>query len=107
MGDGVRVITEDRTGNLWFGGYSGVSRYNGQEFLTFTTEDGLAQNNIWAIEEDRDGNLWFGTYGGGVSHYDGQVFTTLNTDDGLAHNIVWSILEDREGYLCLRPGVVA
>ena len=93
-------ILQDREGNLWFGTWAGgVSRYDGEQFVTFTTEDGLANNEVWSILEDQEGNLWFATWGGGVSRYDGEQFVTFAIEDGLANNEVWSILEDREGNL--------
>ena len=76
-----------------------MSRYDGQDFTTFTTEDGLAHNRVMSIFQDREGHLWFGTQFGGVSRYDGREFTRLTTEDGLAHNRVMSIFQDREGYL--------
>ena len=85
----VLSITEDKTGNLWFGTVGGgVSRYDGKSFSTFTTAQGLANNFVTSITEDKTGNLWFGTYGGGVSRYDGKSFSTFTTAQGLAHNIV-------------------
>jgi len=74
-------------------------RYNGAEFTTFTTEDGLALDEVSTILEDQAGNLWFGTYGGGVSRYDGEKFVTFTTQEGLAGNWVRDILQDREGQL--------
>jgi len=76
-----------------------VSRYDGSQFITFSQEDGLANNDVKAILEDREGHLWFGTRGGGVSRYDGKEFITFSMEDGLVHNTVWSIMEDRKGIL--------
>ena len=117
----VRAILEDREGHLWFGTEEGVSRYDAHrpdgayrcdrgEFVTFTTEDGLASNNVCVILEDREGRLWFGTWGGGMSRYDAHrpdgayrcdrgEFVTFTTEDGLASNNVLSISEDWEGHL--------
>ncbi len=96
----VNWITEDKSGNLWFGTYGGgVSKYDGKSFINFTTAQGLANNVVWGIAEDKTGNLWFGTDGGGVSRYDGKSFTTFNTAQGLANNIVWSIAVDKIGNL--------
>ena len=76
-----------------------MSRYDGEQFVTFTTEDGLADDDVHAITEDREGNLWFGTWTGGVSRYDGEWFVNFATQDGLADNNVHAITEDREGNL--------
>jgi len=98
---------EDRDGNLWFSTVlEGLIRYDGEEFVHFTTEDGLAANGIRSIDEDDDGTLWIGTTGG-VSLYDGESFTTL-TDYADApitytftelgdHRDVWDVLKDRRG----------
>jgi hypothetical protein len=95
----VRSIIEDRSGNLWFGTeLGGVTRYDGVNWLTFTTADGLADNIVLSILEGRSGNLWFGTYGG-VGRYDGVSWCMFTTVDGLAANSVQSIVEDRSGDL--------
>ena len=107
----ITDMLQDRDGNLWFGTEgAGVSRYDGEQFITFTTEDGLADNDVHSILEDRGGDLWFGTgrwfvtgrwvgTGCGVSRYDGEEFATFTTEDGLAGDQVMSIVEDREGHL--------
>jgi DNA-binding NtrC family response regulator/ligand-binding sensor domain-containing protein len=100
----VGPICEDKDGRLWFGTASfdlkgsGVSCYDGQNWATFSTKDGLANDNVLSILQSRDGALWFGTYDG-ASRYDGKEFTTFTTADGLAHNQVRSIIQDREGHL--------
>ena len=80
-----------------------VSRYDGQEFVTVTTLDGLAHNWVHSIMEDQKGHLWFGT-GGGVSRYDGQVFQTLSRRDGLVNDKVQGILQDRDGDVWFATG---
>jgi len=39
---------------------------------TYTTDDGLPNNEIRAIAEDSNGIKWFGTDGGGVARLDGE-----------------------------------
>ena len=61
-------VLEDKQGNLWLGtGGGGITRYNGNGFTHFTTEEGLVGNNIRPMWEDSRGHLWIGTLGGGVS----------------------------------------
>ena len=79
-----------------------MSRYDGETFVTFTDEDGLAHNMITSVLEDREGHFWFGTFGGGVSRYDGKTWTTLTEKDGLTKaSEIRHIYEDREGALWL------
>lgn len=66
---------------------------------TYTTDDGLALDNIACAIMDKTGNLWFGTLGGGVSRYDGHSFTNYTTAHGLPNNNVLSIAEDKKGNL--------
>ncbi len=87
LAGGVWDITEDRDGNLWFATANGAQRYDGTHWTTYTTEDGLASNEVRSIIQTRDGAMWFGTAGGnGISRFDGETWTTYTTDDGLASN---------------------
>ncbi len=73
----IWVIFQDHQDNFWFGSNgSGVYRYDGQNLKQFTSEDGLASNQIRGIQEDKTGNVFFDTPGG-VSKFDGTTFTTL------------------------------
>ena len=94
----ISALAQDGRGNVWIGtSGGGVSRYDGDNFTTFTTADGLAHNWVRALAQDGRGNVWIGTDGGGVSRYDGDNFTTFTTDDGLAHNVVTALLLDSDG----------
>jgi len=66
---------------------------------TYSTDNGLALDQIGCAIRDKTGNLWFATYGGGVSRYDGKSFTNFTTAKGLANNVVRSITEDKTGNL--------
>ncbi|MBI2506330.1 MAG: SpoIIE family protein phosphatase [Candidatus Latescibacteria bacterium] len=93
------TMLQDQKGNLWFGtAEKGVCRYDGVQFVYFTKEDGLADDQVIALGEDREGRLWFGTPQG-VSRFDGQTFATFTTADGLAGSYVATIAADREGNL--------
>jgi DNA-binding NtrC family response regulator/ligand-binding sensor domain-containing protein len=97
----VRTILEDRRGDLWFGILygGGLCRYDGQRLVTYTTADGLADNNVWSVFRDRHDQLWFGTLNGGISRFDGRSFHNYTTADGLVHDCVYAIAEDAQGDL--------
>lgn len=100
----VIAITQDSNGALWFGTYSGVSRYDGKEFVTFTREDGLAGGMVRAIYSDPDGTMWFGT-NSGVSRYSGGKFDKpLTVEDGLPNDMVGVIHRAPDGALWFGTG---
>ncbi len=67
---------QDRTGVFWIGTDAGVSRFNGETWTTFNTENsGLCDNKVNAIAVEKNNTIWFGT-DNGVSRYTGEVITT-------------------------------
>ena len=52
-------IIQDQKGYIWFGTDRGVVRYNGYEFKTFTTKEGLNSNVVFYLSEGPDGKIWF------------------------------------------------
>src|SRR5678816_939160 len=93
-------ILYDRSGNLWFAGESGVTRFDGKSYEVYTTDDGLANNYVNGIRQDHSGRLWF-TSGSGVSCYDGKKFTTFTKAQrqGLASDSIACITVDKSGKL--------
>ena len=96
--DWVNALTSDAQGNLWYGdGWEGggLSRLNliTREHLTFTVEDGLPDNNVYAIEPDADGGLWVGTDRGLARYRDGRV-EDLREKLGITTGAVWEIRRD-------------
>ncbi|HSP63782.1 MAG TPA: two-component regulator propeller domain-containing protein, partial [Pyrinomonadaceae bacterium] len=63
---------------------------------TYTTADGLAEDNVTRIVRDSRGFLWFCT-GEGLSKFDGYQFTNYSIDQGLPHRVVNDLLETRDG----------
>jgi len=86
----VLSIAIDSTGNKWFGTSEGISRFDGTDWTTYTTDDGLVCNFVNSIAIDSDGNIWFGT-NHGVSSLDGVNWTVYDKSDGLANDEVSSI----------------
>lgn len=89
----VRCGLQDKSGNIWFGTWEGVFRYDGKNFERIRS----CNNRIYSMLEDRNGVIWFGTVGGGVCRYDGKTFDNLATKDGLSSNTVYDIAQDKAG----------
>jgi ligand-binding sensor domain-containing protein len=99
--DVVYSITGGK-GDLWVGRQRGGLthlRDLGSSFSTetYTQNDGLAQNSVYAVHQNRDGSVWAGTLSAGVSNFHDGKFTTYTTQNGLASNSVASIAEGSDG----------
>ncbi|MDA3884509.1 MAG: triple tyrosine motif-containing protein [Candidatus Delongbacteria bacterium] len=70
----ICAIHEDSSGYMWFATMGGITRWDGINFLSFYTSDGLPASQIYDIFEDEDGKVYFPTYGGGsVEFKDGKM----------------------------------
>lgn len=92
----VSAIYQDSRGNLWTGGYGGLSKFDGYTFKNFSPHDGLLNYSVTAITEDDHGNIWIGTISG-VNKYDGTKFSSITTKQGLISNDITCILRDSKG----------
>jgi signal transduction histidine kinase/DNA-binding response OmpR family regulator/streptogramin lyase len=71
----IYALAQDRTGYLWIGTAEGLVRYDGTEFVTFTTKNGLAEDFVTKLYvQPSTGQLWVGHYQGSVSRWTGQRF---------------------------------
>ena len=67
-------ITQTRDGYIWAGTQSGLARFDGVGFTTFTpgNEPALPHLFVHALASDSSGALWIGTYAGMAVHRDGR-----------------------------------
>jgi signal transduction histidine kinase/ligand-binding sensor domain-containing protein/CheY-like chemotaxis protein len=90
IGQAVRAITEDQTGNLWVGTEGGgllkVDPSTGK-FKRYTTIEGLPSNSVLSILIDEQQNLWCSTYHG-LANFNTKTdhFTNYFASDGLQSN---------------------
>ncbi|MEM6645321.1 MAG: two-component regulator propeller domain-containing protein [Bacteroidota bacterium] len=68
--DAVYTVGLDANDHLWLGTAQGFSRFDGERFINYTTEEGLAgmESNAGGFMLDTDGSLWLGTMNG-LSNY--------------------------------------
>ncbi|MBN2416487.1 response regulator [bacterium] len=88
-GDEVLCLLEDMRGYIWIGTADGLhqlDKYTG-DFISYTTEDGLPNNLVYAIIEDFTGELWL-TTNTGLSRFNPETVTFRNYtfEDGLQSN---------------------
>jgi len=91
-------LLQDRQGYLWIGTSAGLCRYDGMEFITYTTSDGLAGNWVNALCEDHEERLWISTTQG-LSCCDGKEFTNYTAADGLPDNSTGDLCVDNQARL--------
>ncbi len=66
------------------------------QFKKYKTEEGLVNNETYAIMQDSKNRIWASTTGG-ISCFNGRTFKNYTMEDGLASNIAFSIFEDSKG----------
>jgi len=82
---GVQSIAQDADGYIWAGTLSGMARFDGVRFDTYTpvTSPGLPGPQIQAMRLDGDGRLWIATNKGLARYRDGR-FETVPIENPLA-----------------------
>ena len=68
--DKVRRIIEDREGNILIGtNENGLMIYKGEQFMSYGVQDGMVDDQVWAVYQDAQDRMWFGT-NAGISVFD-------------------------------------
>jgi signal transduction histidine kinase/ligand-binding sensor domain-containing protein len=98
------AVHEDRSGRVWVGYHSdGVVAFQDGKLRSYTTRDGLASNEIFAIRETRVGDLLILGRGGVSLLRNGRASTFIGRE-ALGIGNVYDILEDRGGRLWAAAG---
>ncbi len=87
----VYDIIQDQKGYLWIATDKGVCRFDGTNFITFTTKDGLSDNSVLRLSEDTKGRIWFVGYNRTLSYF--------YKDSIYQHRFNDAILEATQKYL--------
>lgn len=59
---------QDKEGRMWFGTDRGLVRFDGYDFKTFTTKDGLGSDVIFGFHKDLQHKIWWYSLGGGIGY---------------------------------------
>lgn len=90
-------IVQDNNGDLWFGTYSGISRYNGRDWISYSPYE-IGFSSVWRSTIDPSGNLWFGGYRSGLSKFDGTRWTRYSSiETGMQSKNVNALDADSQG----------
>jgi signal transduction histidine kinase/ligand-binding sensor domain-containing protein/CheY-like chemotaxis protein/AraC-like DNA-binding protein len=95
----ITGFAEDRAGNIWIGGGSGLNVINFEKKTTAyyaeSSENGLKESNTTELFLDSEGVIWLTTQNG-LHYFDEQdsVFVHFGEEDGLPSNFLVNILED-------------
>ncbi|MGN6421372.1 MAG: ligand-binding sensor domain-containing protein, partial [Pseudobacter sp.] len=76
----VYCMVQDNEGFIWFGTETGVSRFDGTHFKTFTTADGLPDNAILRIFADTKGRVWMMPFKNTLCYFYKGKFHTQEND---------------------------
>lgn len=100
----ISAIADDADNNIWVGTDYGVSVYDGTNFTTYTTTDGLGNDRINHIAQAPNGDIWFGEFSG-ASVYNGSTFTAYNTSNGLPFGGINYVDFDSNGDIYMASGL--
>jgi len=94
----VYDITQDTRGYVWLGTESGVSRFDGNRFLNFSPNDGLATGSCRTLYLDKNQVLWVGHTSGAISYFKDNTFIRHPLSDDLTGDVT-DIFQDAQGNL--------
>lgn len=113
----VRGFAEDNFGNIWFGTFTGLNKYNprSNRFYRYTHTSmpgSLSHSSVFPVYKDKQGSIWLGTYYGGVNYFNPEMdlFTMYSSDatrnDCLSYPFVGHMVEDKDQniWICTEGG---
>ena len=95
----ANAIVQSEDGFIWIGGYSGLIRYDGNEFYRFPATTGIS--SVVCLFMDSLSRLWIGTNDNGAALFENGEFKFYGRKDGLRSSSVRSIAEDNDGNIII------
>ena len=75
----ANTVVQTDDGYIWIGSYGGLIRYDGSNFLNFSTDGSISSSSIRSLFVDSKGRLWIGTNDAGVYLYADGEFTLIQS----------------------------
>ncbi len=95
----VFAVYGDADGRVWVGAAGQLFRFDGKNWMSFSSSAGGPQATVRAFASTRDGALWMGTNGGGLTRYSEGAFTRVTHAEGLPSDLIRSLYQDADGLL--------
>lgn len=91
----ANAIAQTPDGFIWIGGYSGLTRYDGNTFKRYDSTTGI--DSVVSLFVDSKSRLWIGTNENGVAVLEKGNLTFFDQIEGLKSSSIRSISEDDSG----------
>ena len=91
----ANTVVQTPDGFIWIGSYSGLVRYDGNDFYRYEASTGIT--SVVSMYVDSLDRLWIGTNDNGIALFEKGEFTFLHETDGLPASSIRAISEDSDG----------
>ena len=95
----VNSVVQTADGFIWIGSYSGLIRYDGNEFYHYDSDTGVS--SVVSLFADSKDRLWIGTNDSGVFMLENETFTLYDRTQGLRSSSIRSMEEDENGNILI------
>lgn len=86
----VYSVTQDKTGYIWFSTDNGISRFDGKRFTTFSTDNGLPDNEVLHLSCDAENRIWCMTFDKSIGYIKNSRFYNLDVQKYIPKEILTS-----------------
>lgn len=93
----VNFVANDYEDGLWLTTDVGLFHLVPRKMEVYTTLEGLADPQVFALDMDANGHVWASLWGDGVQRLDGNKWINFNEETGLLSNYALSFLPDEDG----------
>jgi ligand-binding sensor domain-containing protein len=96
----INTLFENKPNEVWIGTEGGLQKKTGSSVTSYTTSQGLPDNDVRSITKDTWGNIWIGTYDGSqVSRFTNGKWENIDLANFYLQSWVWDLEVDDDGIL--------